>query len=62
MKKFFGSGKSVAGCIVAAAGAVAGYLGLDPALVVLIEGLGASLFGIGIAHKVQKVVTKSEDK
>jgi hypothetical protein len=62
MKKFFGSGKSVSGMIICAAGAIAGYIGLDPSTVVLIESLGVTLFGVGIAHKVQKVVNKAETK
>jgi hypothetical protein len=60
MKKFFGSGKSVAGAIIVGAGAICHYLGVDPSIVALIEGLGASLFGVGVAHKIQKVVAKNE--
>jgi hypothetical protein len=58
MKKFFGGGKSVGGMVICALGAIAGYLGLDPAAVLLIESLGGSLFGIGIAHKLQKANDK----
>jgi hypothetical protein len=58
MKKFLGDGKSVGGMIICAAGAIAGYLGLDPSTVLLIESLGGSLFGIGIAHKLQKANDK----
>ena len=53
MKKFFGGGKSVGGAIVAGAGAIACYLGY-PDVGKMIIGLGGSLFGIGIAHKLQK--------
>jgi hypothetical protein len=55
MKKFFGTGKSVGGMVICALGAIAGYFGLDPASVLLIESLGGTLFGVGIAHKIQRL-------
>lgn len=58
MSKFFGNGKSVAGGVIAAIGVFLGFMGVDPGIVKLVEGLGVSLFGIGIAHKIQKVVDK----
>ena len=54
MKDFFGGGKSIAGMVIVAAGAIANYLGY-PDIGKLIAGLGASLFGIGLAHKVEKI-------
>jgi small-conductance mechanosensitive channel len=53
MKKFFGGGKSVGGAIIAGAGAIAAYLGY-PDVGALVASLGATLFGVGIAHKLQK--------
>lgn len=57
MKKFFDGKKSIVGAIIVGTSAICAYLGVDPSIVELIKGLGASLFGVGIAHKVQKVVT-----
>jgi|SaaInl8_120m_RNA_FD_contig_91_121830_length_12759_multi_7_in_0_out_0_13 hypothetical protein len=60
MKNFFGSGKSVSGMIICASGAIAGYFGLDHATVLLIESLGCALFGVGVSHKVQKLISKTK--
>ncbi len=58
MKSLFGGGKSFAGMVICAAGAVARYFGLDPATVLLIESLGGTLFGVGVAHKIEKLKDK----
>jgi hypothetical protein len=52
-KSLFNGKKSITGAIIAGAGAVATYLGYPDAGEMVMY-LGGSLFGIGIAHKMQK--------
>jgi hypothetical protein len=53
MKELFNGKKSIIGAIIAGAGAVLAYLGyIEQAK--LVASLGGTLFGIGIAHKMQK--------
>lgn len=53
MKKIFDGKKSIGGAIVAGVGAITAYLGY-PDVGEMVMYLGGSLFGIGIAHKLQK--------
>jgi small-conductance mechanosensitive channel len=53
MDKIFNGRKSIYGAMIAGAGAVLAYLGY-PEQAKLVASMGATLFGIGIAHKMQK--------
>ena len=57
MKDLFGGGKTITGMIAVAAGAILSYLGY-PDIAKLVMTIGGSLGAVGVAHKVQKIVSK----